>query len=151
MRGVVLQAWREARSRRRLALAFARLLLVFIVIAGIAHSGARYFYCEALGLSASDPCLQGSRGDVETCPTEALHERQDDCCETITLPSVPNGARVESPSVSPAGVVGIVPPGQFVSDTLDKQLTCRMLAFARWRTPARSQQKLRAQLMVFLT
>jgi hypothetical protein len=138
------------RLRRQLALAFARLLVAFVVLAGIAHSGARYFYCDALGLATIDPCVRGSGGDVETCSTRSLQEHRDDCCRIITLPSIPNGARLEGPFVPPAAVLSTVSAEGYVR-AFDDQTRSQSMVLARWRTPPRSAHEVRSQLMVFLT
>ena len=141
----------QSRSPRQLAQAFARLLCAIVVLAGITHSGARYFYCEALGMASTDPCLERAGGDVERCPTDAVQGHRADCCEVITLPSVPNGERSEGPSVPPAFVVAVVSAEQLVDRALDDDQSSRIFASARWREPPRSPQRARARLMVFLT
>jgi hypothetical protein len=133
-----------------LAAAVTRLLLAFVVVAGIVHSGARYFYCEAVGLAATDPCVQGSRADVERCPEGSLRDLRDDCCDIITLPSIPNGARSEGPIVPPAAVGAVLSVDRHVG-AFDDGIRSQALVLARWRTPPRSAQRVHAQLMVFLT
>jgi hypothetical protein len=134
-----------------LAAAVARLLLAFVVVAGIVHSGARYFYCEAVGLAATDPCVQSSRAGAERCREGALRELRDDCCEVVTLPSIPNGARTEGPIVPPAAVGAVVAVDRHLGAFDGGIITSQALALARWRTPPRSVQRVHAQLMVFLT
>jgi hypothetical protein len=141
----------RANSGRRLALALARLLFALVVVAGMTHSGTRYFYCEALGLMANDPCVEGSRSDGERCPTGALSGHRDDCCEIVSLPSVPNGAHWERLRVPAASVVAIVPAERFVGRALDAEPNVRSFALARWREPPRFPQRARSELMVFLT
>jgi hypothetical protein len=151
VRSVVSRTRMRSRSPRRLVQAFARLLCAVVVLAGITHSGARYFYCEALGLASADPCLESARGDAERCPTDAVQGHRADCCEVITLPSVPNGARSEGPGVLPASIVAVVSAEQLVGRALDDEQSSRIFAFGRWREPPRSSQRARARLMVFLT
>jgi len=143
---------RKAKSRCRFAIACARVLFAVALIAGFTHSGSRYFYCEAMGLAAVDPCLDldAARSDSPSCPERTLQGRLADCCEIITLPSVPNAAQSEGPRVPAASVVATAPPYQSVGHALDDQPRAR-IAFARWREPPRSPQKARARLMVFLT
>jgi hypothetical protein len=129
--------------------AVARLLLAFVVVAGIVHSGARYFYCEAFGLAATDPCVQSARADVESCQAGALRELRDDCCKIIILPSIPDGARSERPIVPPAAVALVAADRRVRA--FDDESGPQSLALARWRTPPRSIHRVRAQLMVFLT
>jgi hypothetical protein len=147
---------RAPRSRastrlRHFVVAVARALLAFVVVAGVVHSGARYFYCEALGLADVDPCLQGSSARGALCPTKALEASHTDCCDVIRLPSVPRGAGSESPRVHPAPVVAVVPAALDGHRAFDDAPRARALAFERWRIPPRSAGRERARLMVFLT
>ncbi len=87
----------------RAALARASCLLVAIaVLLGIAQAGARYFYCEELGLSASDPCAQGATR-LSPCPLASFGQDSFDCCQVLTMRSMPEGARSIVPVVPSAG------------------------------------------------
>jgi hypothetical protein len=124
---------------------------VFAVVCGIAQSGSRYFYCEALGLMPSDPCVQSERGgDTDGCG-KSLSEKRADCCEVVTLPAMPDGARAASPSVSPAGLVAILPGAWLADPPATPALRPTGRFFDRWRPPPRSAGEVCAQLMVFLT
>jgi hypothetical protein len=120
-------------------------------VCGIAQSGSRYFYCEALGLMHSDPCVQAARsGDTTGCGN-TLSEKPADCCEVVTLPAMPDGARGASPSVLPAALVAIVPSGWLADLPATPALRAPRHFFDRWRPPPRSAGEVCAQLMVFLT
>jgi hypothetical protein len=125
------------------------LVLVFAVLAGIGHSGARYFYCEALGLMATDPCAQAS--ERQRCPVEALDRAVADCCEAVTLPAMPQGARAASPSVPPASRIAVIAPGWLAHPWIAKGLRSSNWTPRQWRPPPRGPNEARAQLMVFLT
>lgn len=148
MGNVLSRTWKRMPARR-LACAVARLLVALVVVAGIAQSGSRYFYCEALGLSATDPCRESARSHVETCPTQAFRAGRADCCEIVTLPSVPSGAESDGPTVPSAGIAAVVPAKSFVLH-LD-EASWRTLGFARWRESPRSRQRARERSMVSLT
>jgi hypothetical protein len=143
------------RSRRilpRMALAKAGCLVVAIaVLFGIAQAGARYFYCEAIGLSATDPCAQEAT-HPSLCPLGSFDRQPIDCCRVITMPSMPEGARSVVPVVPSAGVIAILPPFQR-TDTSSWTASVLLLARGseRGRAPPTSSGERRAQLMVFLT
>jgi hypothetical protein len=142
--------WRIRGLPRTLILGAARLLLAFAVICGATQSGAHYFYCEALGLSASDPCAAGARA-AEPCPFKSLQAQSIDCCSIITLPSMPDGARAQEPTVVPAGVIALLPARD--SSGPDTSLGAERFSLRafRWERPPRPGGERRAQLMVFLT
>jgi hypothetical protein len=142
---------RAATWPRQVVLAATRALLAFVVVAGIVHSGARYFYCEALGLADVDPCLRGSSARGAPCPVKALEESHADCCDIIRLPSVPSGTGLEGPRVHPAAVLALVPAALDGHRVFDDAPRAGALAFERWRIPPRSAGRARARLMVFLT
>jgi hypothetical protein len=48
---------------RRVVVALTALLLSFAFVSGLARPQGRYFYCEAMGLLASDPCAAAARSD----------------------------------------------------------------------------------------
>jgi len=146
-----LESWMKGKGPRRSAVALGYLLLAFAVVCGIAQSGTRYFYCEALGLMHSDPCAQSARGGDTNICGNSLSEKPADCCEVVTLPAMPDGARVVSPSVLPAGLVAIVPRGWLADHPATPTLRVPKRFFDRWRPPPRSAGEVCAQLMVFLT
>ena len=133
----------------RAVAAVAHLVLAVAVVLGIVHSGSRYFYCEALGLSASDPCAAATSEGRGKSPSETLSERAPDCCEIVTLAAMPRAAQAAQTSVAPAPCVAIAAlpidesAGAAPPSGVDR-------ALARWRPPPRSSGDVRAQLMVFL-
>jgi hypothetical protein len=151
MRSVWKRAGYKRGKSRKLALALSELLLAFAVLAGVTHSGARYFYCEAIGLSASDPCAEasGTAGDADPCGT--LREQPGDCCEVVTLPTLPDGARVATSAVPPAPSVATLPALWLADGPAAGVRPSHRDLFERWRVPPRSPSEARAQLMVFLT
>jgi hypothetical protein len=133
---------------RALVLGAARLLLALAVICGAVQSGARYFYCEAVGLSTSDPCAAVARAGG-ACPFETVRRQSIDCCSIVTLPSMPDGARARERTVAAAGVVEVLPAREYVASPFRVEGSPRR-AF-RIERPPRSGGELRTQLMVFLT
>jgi hypothetical protein len=149
----VRNASRNRSNRKRLphaVVAAAHLVLAFAVLFGIVQSGGRYFYCDALGLLASDPCAEAARDGHAKCPLGTLSEHHADCCEIVTLAAMPQAARAAGPSVAPAALVAIMPAlwPEGWSDSATSSLLDR--AFERWRPPPRASNDVRAQLMVFL-
>jgi hypothetical protein len=147
----VFGAGRRTRKRRR-ALAFGavRLLLALAILCGTTQAGARYFYCEAFGLSTSDPCGGAAHGR-NACPLRSIEPQSIDCCSVISIPLMPDGARLDERTVPSAGVVAILPareyavtPPLFDGDGFGQRAE-------RWERPPRPGGELRAQLMVFLT
>ena len=150
MRGIRRPARAVGAAARRAGLALAYLLLAFAVLCGIARSGARYFYCEAFGLTTSDPCARASLSEDAAPRGNAVDEPVPDCCEVLTLPSVPEGARTANPSVSPAAQVAALPAPSLETVPANVTLPSRT-SFDRWRPPPRSSSEVCAQLMVFLS
>jgi hypothetical protein len=120
------------------------------VLFGIGQAGARYFYCEALGFSASDPCVQEGHRNPQ-CPQPSLDRARFDCCEVITMPSMPEGALSGEPSVPPAGVTAVLPAVDAALDPLRDGRIRVAWESERWRGPPRPPGERRAELMVFLT
>jgi hypothetical protein len=137
------------------------LMVAVIVVCGFVHAKARYFYCEALGLSATDPCVQASAhrhssratagAPSESCPGGALDRAPSDCCQILSMPSVPEGARSVEPTVPAAGVGALLPAVELTSAGSWSGSSHAALDRGRWRGPPRSAGERRAQLMVFLT
>lgn len=146
--------WRPPRA----VAAVAHLVLAFAVLTGILHSGGRYFYCEAFGLQASDPCAEvpagaHDKGATAERDTGTLGERQVDCCAIVNLEAMPQAAQASGPSVAPAARVAIVPAlglAGALAGPLDAAAPSRVeRSFAGWRPPPRTPGGARAQLMVF--
>jgi hypothetical protein len=124
------------------------LVVAVAVLFGVAHAGSRYFYCESLGLSMTDPCAHEAR--QAACPLPSIDRAPFDCCQVITMPSMPEGARAVEPTIPSASVVAILPP---VSGAVEASRASARVAWEgeRWRGPPRASRERRAQLMVFLT
>jgi hypothetical protein len=143
-----------ARRRRiplRGALAKASCLLVAMaVLLGVVHAGARYFYCEGLGLSATDPCLQTAT-HPSPCPSGTFDRQALDCCRVITMPSMPEGARSVVPVVPSAGFMAVLPAVQTAGASQWNGSVLFAREGERGRAPPASSGERRARLMVFLT
>ena len=142
--------WRPRGLPRALVLAAVRLFVALAVICGTAQSGARYFYCEALGVSSSDPCAVGARAD-ESCPFKSVERSPIDCCSILTLPSVPEGARAHEQTVAPAGVVALLSANEYMGPPSLFRVESSARSALRIERPPRPGGELRTQLMVFLT
>ena len=137
---------------RRVATALGTLILAFALLAGMLRSGGRYFYCEAMGLSPSDPCVAANPSHPHSNnPADEVRPQHIDCCEIVTLPSMPEGARAEGPSVPPAAVHIVATPVQALDPAHADASRLRERASAHWRAPPRSSNQIHARLMVFLT
>jgi hypothetical protein len=135
----------------RAAIARAACLLVAVaVLFGVVHAGARYFYCEGLGLSTTDPCAQVA-ADRAPCPLASFERAPFDCCQVITMPSMPEGARSIAPTVPAAGVVAILPAAPAVVESPGRPSVRGAREGERWRAPPKSARERRAQLKIFLT
>jgi hypothetical protein len=135
---------------QRLLRRVARLILAVAVLCGTFQAGARYFYCEALGLSSSDPCSQSAE-HRERCPFDAIDLQTIDCCSVITMPSMPDGIRGSGPSVAPAGVVAVLPAVKDANASWWSERPRESRTRDAHRKPPRSPGERRAELMVFLT
>ena len=142
------------RKRRRLPQALVvgvvHLLFALAVVCGTVQAGARYFYCEALGLSASDPCSARAQAGG-TCPLPSIDRQSIDCCLVITLPSMPCGASVDEPDILPAALTAILPAREYARPLALPIATGFTRGVQRWERPPRPGGDLRTQLMVFLT
>jgi hypothetical protein len=147
----ILESGTKGKRARRALVALGYLLLAFAVLSGIAQSGARFFYCEALGLMTSDPCVQAHCGGDGLDYGNSLKEKHADCCEIVTLPTTPDAARVANASVLPAALVAIVPGDWLAQLQATPMLRATRRFVDRWRAPPRSSSEVRARLMVFLT
>jgi hypothetical protein len=142
------------RARRKLphglVVGAARLWLALAIMAGPVQAGARYFYCEALGLSVSDPCSAAARSG-HPCPFESIERQSIDCCSVITLPSIPEGASAEEHAVPPARIVAILGAGEYARSPSGTVAGGFAQGVQRWKRPPRPGGDLRTQLMVSLT
>lgn len=142
--------WRlRRRLPRALVVGLVQLLLALAVVCGTLQAGSRYFYCEAFGLSASDPCAARATSG-SACPFQSIERQSLDCCSVITLPSMPEGTSPNEPSVSPASIVAILPAREYVGSPAGLFPAGFARAVQRWERPPRPGGEVRTQLMVFL-
>jgi hypothetical protein len=115
------------------------------------QAGSRYFYCDALGLMASDPCV-GAASEARAGGAEGalLTERAGDCCQIVTLAAMPQAAEAARSSVAPAALVATLLARATAQRADPRPAPGGHRAFERWRPPPRASNEARAQLMVFL-
>jgi hypothetical protein len=137
-------------SLRRAIAALARLVVAAVVVCGLPQSGARYFYCEALGLSSTDPCVQAAEHRGAECPAQ-FEERPIDCCKVVRLPLLPRAARIAEAGIARSRWVALLPPVHTspVRDGFAEAPPVRVLQ--RWRAPPRTSERVHKHVMVFLT
>src|SRR5579864_5648691 len=147
MTDVARAVWRTRRFARALCLGVVGMLLAVALLSGTLQAGARYFYCEGLGLSASDPCAAAARHADDRCPLRGIERKSPDCCSMIQLPSMPDGTRVDGHSVPPAGITKVLSASQYTLETTGIGRETSVSRTERWRIPPRPSGELRAQLM----
>lgn len=141
----------KSRTSKQIAARFAGLLLSCALLSGLTHANARYFYCEAMGLLSVDPCATAVSSKAQGVPSVAeLRPHHFDCCEVITLPSLPASTTISTIAVPPAGCVATLPATALI-DVAHLRLSRAATDVERERRPPRSAAHARAQLMVFLT
>ena len=141
--------WRLA---RQVGAALAGILLSLWIVSGFAQANGRYFYCEAMGLMATDPCAAAaSRGERGDGPLTEARPGNADCCAIVTLPSLPHGTTTASSAVPPPAMVALVPAAPLLDRLFDGARAHPDRAREQWRPVQRSAAQARAQLMVFLT
>jgi hypothetical protein len=149
--GVLGADWRiRRRLPRALVVGAVQLLLALAVICGTLQASARYFYCEALGLSASDPCAAPAHSG-SPCPFQSIERQSFDCCSVITLPSMPEGASVDKVNVVPASLLAIVPAREYGRTRTGTVADGFARGVQRCERPPRPGGELYTRLMVFLT
>lgn len=138
---------------RRVGLAIVGLLLSFAILSGFARANGRYFYCEAMGMMATDPCAAAAahRGERTDGPSTEARPGHSDCCEIVTLPSLPQGTTTASSAVPSPALVALIPGAPLADLLLGRARAHPDRARERWRPLRRSAAQARAQLMVFLT
>jgi hypothetical protein len=127
------------------------IVLALAVICGSLQAGARYFYCEALGLSTSDPCGSAPAQAGYECQLQAMERPSVDCCSIIRLPSMPQAASTDKHSVPPAGLVAILGVEEYARSPLGTPFAGFARGVQRWERPPRPGGDPRLQSMVFLT
>jgi hypothetical protein len=144
--------WKTKRGSRKIAVALTGLLLSFAILAGMALTGGRYFYCPEMRVMQSAPCSIASHGDEGDGSGGTVCPSHLDCCELWTLPSIPSGTiAAEASAVAPPPLVAVLPPLPFSLELYASTLCSPTRASERWRIPPGRPGELRAQLMVFLT
>ena len=141
-------------SLRRLARPFVvvAVLLVLALVSSLSLAGAHFYYCDAMGLTRSDPCRASGEASGARDTAPAIGESHTDCCKRVTLLSPPVGARAANHRVPPAPLATVVAPAAFVERGHRTAEAHGPLALSeRWRPPRRPASEVRAQLMVFLT
>jgi hypothetical protein len=131
----------------------ARVLCVVVALAmlvGVMQARARYFYCESCGLSATDPCAQGAVRR-SPCPLASLDRPPFDCCQVITMPAMPEGARSVEPAVPAPGLLSVLPACVRAAESSSSQGARTPWRDEHWRGPPKSLRERRTQWMVFLT
>jgi hypothetical protein len=147
---------RHAKTRllRQIAMALCSLLLAFAIVSGLARAHGRYFYCEAMGLLATDPCAAAaasSDGDEDVGRNAEARRSDADCCEHVVIPPAPESTTVGTRAVPPPALVAILAPMSSRGERPAPAPGRPNGSLQRWRVPPRYAGELRAQLMVFLT
>jgi hypothetical protein len=140
-------------SRRPVSrpVAAVAVLLMFALASSLALAGTHFYYCEAMGLTRSDPC-QASQARGARDGATAAREGYADCCQKVTFPSAPVGARAADHRVPPTPLATVVAPAAFVEQGhCAAGVGAPWALLERWRPPRRPASEVRAQLMVFLT
>ena len=138
------------RTRPR-AFAAVATLLVLALVSSVSLAGTRFYYCEAMGLTRSDPCQGSAETSGARDPAGVVREGHTDCCSVVILPSAPVGARTAAPSVAPPALAAILAPETLVERPCAGDARTLVRGFERWRPPPKPASEVRAQLMVFLT
>jgi hypothetical protein len=132
-------------------MAFFGLVLAFSLVSSLSLAGGRYYYCDAMGLMSSDPC-RGDPPSSQDCEgAGALRKVAADCCERLTLPSMPAGAAATDPPVAPAPITAVVAPAEYACATgADAPRPSRDRS-ERWGPPPPLASEMCARRMVFLS
>lgn len=139
-------------SLRQVTAALLGLLVSFSIVSSLARAHGRYFYCEAMGLLANDPCAAGRSPigqDVGSDP-EARQSLQD-CCDLVIVPSMPESTTTAARAVPPPPVTSILPAAPTRCGLLTTTRVRPDRSFERWHLPPPFPGELRARLRVFLT
>src|SRR5260370_33092829 len=102
------------RALRAPVVALAGLLLALALISSLSLAGTRFYYCEAMGLTRSDPCEGVRESQSARDATGGVRETHADCCEIVTLPSAPAGARAADRGVPASPLAAILAPAAVV-------------------------------------
>jgi hypothetical protein len=139
------------RLPRAVVLALFALTLAFSLVSSLSLAGASYYYCDAMGLTASDPCQGADRSSQGCEPTGSLRKAKADCCEKITLRSMPPGAASADLVVPPAPLLAILAPAELVSAAVAALPRASLPGLERWGPAPPLASEMCAQRMVFLS
>jgi hypothetical protein len=134
---------RPRRTRAaRLAFGVLCAALATALASGLALQGKRYFFCDAMGVTSSDPCSAriAAERDVAVHPT--------DCCVVERVPAVPTSVLATATSVPAASVVAVVAPSIAVLPERPSAAQSEQRATGPPRPPP---ERVHARVMVFLT
>ncbi len=129
----------------------AGLVLAFALVAGLANAGGRLFYCDSMRLLRSNPCSVAHHDDEGSPLGDAACPPRIDCCEVLTLPSMPAGTVAADHDVARPALLSVITPSELFAVQLAGVSGATARAFERWRVPPRPPGEVRARLMVFLT
>jgi hypothetical protein len=131
--------------------ALAALLVAVALAASLVSAGTHYFYCEAMGVVAVDPCRAAVRDGLDG--VAAVRAAHTDCCELVTLPPLPSAARGPDVGVAPALRVSLLLalPAMGLGAEGRAAFSRPRAWLERWPTAPPSPSAARARLMVFLT
>ena len=138
---------------RRAALALVGLVLSFALLSAVLRAGHHYFYCEAMGMLADDPCAAEASDDAAPRRADAdrsVDQRPIDCCQEGTFPAVPSAVSASAGHVPPTPLVAILPPAEPATASAAAS-EHRSSHFERWRAPPWPPGRARTTTMVFLT
>jgi hypothetical protein len=126
-------------------------LFAWVFASGIAHAGARYFYCNAMSELLAAPCCPTASSEARaSAATEAPTVTAPECCHAEALPALPQATSSAAPAVHAAPLLATSPSPK--QDTLQRLLPPRLRAvvIASSAPPLLASER-RARLMVFLT
>jgi hypothetical protein len=142
----------KAKIRRLVAQSLAALVgvvVAFAIVADMGQVGARYFYCESFGLLRHDPCRAFEIADgTPASPKDEACPEHEDCCQVLSVPSLPNGTTNAACHVPPPLLVAVLRAAQLLGP---QGTTSHRAAIAleRWRPPPHTAGQRCAELMVF--
>ena len=127
------------------------LLFACVFASGIAHAGARYFYCDAMSELLAAPCCPSASSETRgSGATEYPTVTAPECCHAEALPVLPQATSGAAPAVHAAPLIALVPSPK--RDAMERLLPpCVRGRFTASLAPPLLASEKRARLMVFLT
>ncbi len=126
-------------------------LFACVFASGIAHAGARYFYCNAMSELLAAPCCPSASDDARASgATEAPIVTTPECCHAEALPALPQATSGDAPAVHAAPLLATVPSPKHDSQERFLSPPLRAVLIASSAPPLLASER-RARLMVFLT